>query len=73
MPWGGIPKLAKTNWAAMQQAGLKQWEIDLQAAALEDDNVYLQTIVGPLRTRKGFLGPVDSRFMQNHDMSFLRI
>ncbi len=69
---GRDPKLAKTNWAAMQQAGLKQWEIDLQAAALEDDNVYLQTIVGPLR-QKGFLGPIDSRFMQSHDMSFLRI
>jgi hypothetical protein len=69
---GRDPKLAKTNWLALQQNALKQWTIDLQAAKLEDDNVYLQSIVGPLR-KKGFLGPVDSNFLQSHDMNFLRI
>ena len=63
---GRDPGLQKTNWLAMIRDAREAWEKELQVAKLEDDNVYMQSIIGPLRTRWSF-GPIDSAFLQSHD------
>jgi len=64
MQAGREPKLAKTNWAFLMRDGQQKWEFDLQQAKLNDDNVYMQTLVQTLCGR-GF-PPIDARFLQSH-------
>lgn len=73
-PWAAVqagrdPKLGRVNWVVQQEEASKQWESELQTAKLEDDNVFLQSIVGPMRQR-GYMGPVDSTWLSSHDASF---
>ena len=61
---GRDPKLQKTNWLGFKKDADDQWEKDLQKAKLEDDNLWNETIVGPL-CQKGW-PPVDAQFLQSH-------
>jgi hypothetical protein len=61
---GRFPNLAKTNWAVMTKQGHDQWELDLQKTILEDENLAMQAIVGPMN-RWG-MPPIDSNFLQSH-------
>lgn len=61
---GRDPKLAHTNYGFMISEGAKQWERDLQAVKLEDENVNLQALLGPRWRLWG--PPVDANFLQSH-------
>jgi hypothetical protein len=71
-PWaaanaGRFPALQRTNWQYLIREARGDYLLDLQAAKLQDDNVYLQSMVGPKRLWPAF-GPVDSKFLQSHSM-----
>jgi hypothetical protein len=61
---GRDPKLAKTNWLGFKRDADANFEIDVQKAKLEDDNIIQQTIIGPMGN-KGW-PPVDAAFLQAH-------
>ncbi len=61
---GSNPSLAKTNWGAMIRDAHELWKGDLQAAKMQDENIHMEALIGPLRRRFG--PPVDSNFLQSH-------
>lgn len=61
---GRDSRLAKTNWSQMIRDADALWKIDLQAAKMNDENVHMEALIGPLRRRFG--PPVDSNFLQSH-------
>jgi hypothetical protein len=72
-PWaatnaGRDPNLQKVNWTAQQQLAKRDWDTDLQKAKLEDDNINLQSLL-PSLSLHAMVGPIDSSFIQGHDMT----
>lgn len=69
--WGQInagrdPRLAKTNWGAMIRDADALWKVDLQAAKLQDENLYMTQLIGA--KRRGWPFPIDAAYIQSHDV-----
>lgn len=70
-PWaqrnaGRIPTLKGINFGVLVAQAKAQYDIDLQAAKLQDDNIALQSFIIPNRPRS-WSGPIDASFIGSHD------
>lgn len=67
---GTIPALQKVNWAMLMTQARIDYKADLQAAKIEDENVYMTALIGS-RQFSGY-GPIDASYLQRHSTGLER-